>query len=207
MGGIGVQRSLYLVQGLRDKGYEPVVLTVAEDDITRLGSKMDEGPLEQLVSEGIQIIRVPSGQPDGLINLFKRLRLYRVLWTMFYPWFWERYSFWPKSAQDKALELIDSLGIRLVYSSSAPYTAMELAFRLKKIRPELKWVNDIRDPWTEHFGWIWPSKLHWYIARGMEKRFLRESDHVVVVSREMQRFYTERGLVDETRVSKITNAH
>ena len=188
-------------------GYDPVVLTVDKEDISRLDSKMDDSPLEELTTEGIQIIRIPSGQPYRLISLFQRLRLYRFLWTFFYPWFWERYSFWPKSAFVQALDLVDALDIRLIYSSSAPYTAMDLAYRLKKRRPDLKWVNDIRDPWTEHFGWTWPSKLHWHIARRMEKRFLGASDHVVVVSREMKRFYTERGLVPDERISEITNAY
>jgi hypothetical protein len=102
------------------------------------------------------------------------------------------------------MELIKEEGIDLVYSSSAPYTAMELACQIKKATG-IKWVNDIRDPWTEHFGWVWPTKLHWYWSRWKERKMMSSSDRIVVVSPEMKTYYSERGMLPERQIKVITN--
>jgi glycosyltransferase involved in cell wall biosynthesis len=205
-GGIGVQRSIALVKGLSARGYEPIVLTVSLEDIKRIKAKWDEEPLKELETLNIQIHRVHSGQPYRLIERMISWRLYRVLWTLAYPWFWERFSFWPKHALSKALELIKEEGIELIYSSSAPYTAMELASHVKK-RTGIKWVNDIRDPWTEHFGWVWPTKLHWFWSRWKERKMMADSDEIVVVSPEMKRYYLERSLCSKEHIHVITNGY
>jgi len=203
-GGIGVQRSIALVKGLRGQGYDPIVLTVSKSDVTSTGARVDEGPLNELIEMGIQIHRVHSGQPYQLLEIIIRWKLYRLLWTLAYPWFWERFSFWPKTAHALASELIKEHDIKLIYSSSAPYTAMELAKNLRKTH-DLKWVNDIRDPWTEHFGWVWPTRLHWYWSRWKERRMMKWSDAIVVVSPEMKRYYVDRVILPAEHIHVISN--
>jgi glycosyltransferase involved in cell wall biosynthesis len=203
-GGIGVQRSIALVKGLRLEGYEPIVLTVSKTDIQRVGSRIYEAPMLKFLEMGIEIHRVHAGQPYDVTDYLIKKRLYRFLWTFGYPWFWERFSFWPKNALAKASELIEQEKIELIYSSSAPYTAMELAMRLKR-KHQVKWVNDIRDPWTEHFGWIWPSKLHWIWSRWKEKRMLKHSDRIVVVTPEMKEYYGNRKYLNPDNIHVITN--
>jgi len=203
-GGIGVQRSIALVKGLRRRGYDPIVLTVSKDDVAANTSKTDDRPLLELQEMGIQIERVDSKQPYEFVKKAMRFKLYRLVWTFAFPLFWERYSFWPKQAMAKASQIISEENIELVYSSSAPYTAMELATKLKK-KHDLSWVNDIRDPWTEHFGWVWPSKLHWFWSRWKERSMMRHSDAMVVVSPEMKRFYVKRGILPESKIHVVTN--
>ncbi len=200
MGGIGVNRSVNFVHHLRKFGYEPVVLTVEEKVLHQLEYKIDEQLLKGL-PEGIMIHRAPDLMPHGLVKLLMKLKVYRLFWYIFYPLLWEPAALWPFSAYRSAVKLIREHDIKLIYTSSGPYSAMMLGAMLKWWQP-VKWVADIRDPYTEHYG-IWPSKLHWHFSRWMEKIFFRLPDRLIVVTPEMERIYQRRKL--HPKLAIITN--
>lgn len=60
----------------------------------------------------------------------------------------DRYWTWRYSATKEAKGLIEKYGIDIVYTSSSPYTTLQIGIELKTLFPNLKWVADYRDPLT-----------------------------------------------------------
>lgn len=204
-GGPGVQRSVNFVKHLREFGYEPVVLTVDEQSVRASGGLTDESLLRS-VPEGIEIVRTPSYEPVGFVKAAIRLRLYRFFWFFFYGIFWESSARWSSKVYPLAAELIRKHGIRLVYTSSGPFSVMELG---KKLKEELgvKWVADLRDPFTDAYAWDFPSKFHWKNRRRFEERVFPSADKLIVNTPEVRKLYLARKLSTESRMTCITNGY
>ena len=204
-GGPGVHRSINLVKHLRVYGYEPIVLTINEADIKAGGYDWDESLLKGL-PEDLTIYRVPSHEPLGFIQKTTRLKLFRLFWFFFYPFLWERPARWPAKTLKKAEELVKKHQIKLVYTSSGPFSAALLGLKLKKSMG-LKWVADLRDPFTDGYQWDFPSKMHWKLARYFEKLFLSKSDHLIVNTPTVKRLMVNRAVHYPDKISAIGNGY
>jgi hypothetical protein len=204
-GGPGVTRSLNFVNHLHKFGYEPIVLTITEEDLRAGKYEWDES-LKKQIPAGMEVHRVPSGEPFGLRTKLMKWKLFRLFWFFLYPKFWERTAEWPKSAMPKAEELIRKHGIKLVYTSSAPYASALLCYRLKK-KLGVRWVADFRDPFTDGYQWDFPSKLHWYLARSIEKKILNTADHLVVNTPEVKKLMLSRDILNNDKITAITNGN
>ena len=202
-GGAGVQRSVKLVKNLRDFGYEPVVLTINESDIKAGGYTYDESLLKQL-PENIIIERTPSFEPIDTIKNLTRLKLYRLAWFFRFKKYWERSALWPDSVFPKAVELISKHNIRLVYTTSGPFSSLLLG---KRLQAELgvKWVADLRDPYTDAYAWDFPSKFHWRKQRRFEQEVIPLADKLILNTPETRKLFIKRGLTTEEKSVCITN--
>lgn len=60
----------------------------------------------------------------------------------------DRYWTWKKSAIREAKKLIGRYNIQFIYTSSSPYTTLEIGTELKSYFPNIKWIADYRDPLT-----------------------------------------------------------
>lgn len=206
LGGPGVNRAMQFAKHLSEEGYELHVLTVAIQDIEEGAYPPDYTLLDKLPKD-LKIHRVSIAQPKGLRNFFIKLKLFRVLWYLLYPLFWEPSARWPRRCLKDALEIIDREGIRLVWSSAGPFAAAQLGAMIRKRRPQVRWVCDLRDPFTDTYTFQWPSKLHWYLCRWMEARIFGRADKVVVVTPGMKRLYLKRGIVKPEKITVITNGY
>ncbi len=204
-GGPGVHRSINLVKYLREFGYEPVVLTVSAEDVKAGGHQFDQ-TLCDLIPEGIHIERTPSYEPVRLIRLLTKLRLFRIAWFLFYPLFWEWSARWSKKVFPVAESLIRKHNIRLVYTSSGPFSVMGLGKKLKE-KTGVKWVVDLRDPYTDAYAWDFPSKFHWLGRRRFERKTFSAADRLIVNTPEVLRLYIERGLTTVNKSVCITNGY
>ncbi|MCK6640120.1 MAG: glycosyltransferase [Bacteroidia bacterium] len=204
-GGAGVQRSVKLVSHLREFGYEPIVLTVREEDVVKGGYPRDESLLLKL-PEGIKIVRTPSYEPIDLINKLVRWRLFRAAWFFCYGRFWERSAAWPSKVLPEAEKLIREHNIRLVYTTSGPFSSLQLGLALKKSMG-VKWVADLRDPYTDAYAWDFPSKWHWLLQRKFENKTIPEADKVILNTPEVQKLFIARGLTTSAKSVCITNGY
>jgi hypothetical protein len=204
-GGPGVHRSLNFVNHLRSCGYEPVVLTVTEEDLRKGNYEWDES-LKTRIPKDMEVHRCSSGENFFLRRVLMKLRLFRLFWFFLYPFFWERTAGWPRAAMPRALELIQQHNISLVYTSSAPFASAWLGYRLKK-KTGIRWVADLRDPFTDGYQWDFPSRMHWLFMRRMEKRTLNMADHLVVNTPEVRKLMLEKGILNAEKISAITNAY
>ncbi|MCB9233628.1 MAG: glycosyltransferase [Bacteroidia bacterium] len=204
MGGPGVTRSIHFVNHLGKFGYEPIVLTLDEESIRQGPHKMDPGLLNQIPAD-LKIVRTPAGKMPGWARLLQKARLFRVAWFLAFPKFFEPSSRWPFEALPVAEKLIKEENIKLVYTSSGPFSALLLGFILKTRNPELKWVADLRDPWTDGYMWKWPGKLQYNWSRRMEKKWLNGADKLVVNTPEVKKLYLKRDLLPAEKMEVITN--
>lgn len=204
-GGAGVQRSVQLVKHLREFGYEPVVLTVNEEDIKRGGYQFDAG-LSDLIPKDVLVERTPSYEPVALSRFLTRMRIYRFAWYFFYPFFWERSARWSGKVYPVAADLIRKHNIRLVYTSSGPFSVLELGKKLKE-QLGVKWVADLRDPYTDAYAWDFPSKLHWQNRRKFEHRIFPAADKLILNTPSTHQLYLERGLTTSQKSVCITNGY
>ena len=204
MGGPGTNRSVQFVRHLPTYGYRPVVLTVSLDDVAASRYAQDTSLLEQLAD--VEIIRTRTGEPRRLRRFCTRLRIFRLLWFFLYPLFWEKDALWPLAAYPTARRVIRDRNIQLVYTTSGPYAALLLGYLLKKTMG-VRWIADVRDPYSDGFWWQWPSKLHWIISRRVERFLFHAADKVVVNTPEVERLYRTTSFVPAETLTCITNGY
>jgi glycosyltransferase involved in cell wall biosynthesis len=204
-GGPGVQRSVKLVSYLKECGYDPIVLTINKEDNYLFNGLVDETLLES-IDKTISIVRTPSGIPYKLTSMFYKLKVYRFFWYFMYPFFWEQSARWPYKTYAKAKEIIEEHDIQLVYTSSGPFSVMQLGYWLQK-KTTVKWVADLRDPFTDAYAWRFPSKLHWYFSRAFERRYFSKPDCLIVNTPEVKKLFISRNIVSKDKIEVVTNGY
>lgn len=205
MGGPGVTRSLNFVKHLRDYGYEPIVITIPREDIQSSGYPLDETLLQQVPS-GIEIIRIATREPRKFRSALQKLKLFRLAWFFLYPLFWERSARWPSNVVRHVGDLIQQHNIRLVYTSCGPFSSALIGKQLKE-KYGLKWVADLRDPFTDAYAWQFPGKLHWYFARRMEKKIFSQADKLIMNTNAARELFVKRGIHHPESIITITNGY
>ena len=203
-GGAGVQRCLKFVKHLGHFNVEPTVITVAVDQATY--PVLDESLLAE-VSPDVHVIRTKTSEPfesykkltgravpyGGFANegkpglMQKALRFVRG--NLFIPdprRGWNRHAL---AAVEKLLATGEQFDA--VLTSSPPHSTQLIGLELKR-RHGLRWLADMRDPWTDIYYY---KDLHhtllasWLDAR-YERRVLTEADAVLVTSPETKRLFS-----------------
>ena len=106
-------------------------------------------------ADSIQVGRAKTEDTTTAIDMLKeplRASYANLLHnTLYQP---DRYRFWKKTALKKARQILQEESIDLVFTSSLPFTTLEIGLELKK-KFSVKWVSDQRDPLTytqKHFS-------------------------------------------------------
>ncbi|WP_426059993.1 glycosyltransferase family 4 protein [Hymenobacter sp. B1770] len=202
-GGAGVQRCLKFVKHLGHFGVEPTVITV---DPTQATYPVRDQSLEAEVPAGVRVIRTATSEPfesykkltgravpyGGFANegkpgtVQKALRFVRG--NLFIPdprRGWNRHAL---AAVEKLLAAGEKFDA--VLTSSPPHSTQLIGLELKK-RHGLRWLADMRDPWTDIYYY---KDLHhtplaaWLDAR-YERQVLTQADAVLVTSPETKRLF------------------
>ena len=212
-GGSGVQRWLKFVKYFRDFGIEPIVLTVAPEFAAL--PNIDES-LEHEIPIGIEVHKTRAKSPfgfykkikkgavpnsgfagEGKANLFDNLFRF-IRGNFFIP---DARIGWNKFALEKARELIHLHTIDTVITSSPPHSTQLIGLQLKK-EFNLKWLADLRDPWTEIYYNKLLFRTNW--AKKIDYRYeqacLQNADTLIVVSEDIKRRFGE---ARETILEKI----
>ena len=203
-GGSGVQRWLKFVKYFRDFGIEPIVLTVAPEFAAL--PNIDES-LEHEIPAGIEVHKTRAKSPFGFYkkikkgavpnsgfagekkaNLFDNLFRF-IRGNFFIP---DARIGWNKFALEKARELIHLHAIDTVITSSPPHSTQLIGLQLKK-EFKLKWLADLRDPWTEIYYNKLLFRTNW--AKKIDYRYeqacLQNADTLIVVSEDIKRRFGE----------------
>ena len=202
-GGAGVQRCLKFVKHLGHFGVEATVITVDAGQATY--PVRDESLLAE-VPAGVRVIRTATTEPfesykkltgravpyGGFANegkpglMQKALRFVRG--NLFIPdprRGWNRHALAAVEQLLAAGEQFDA-----VLTSSPPHSTQLIGLELKK-RHGLRWLADLRDPWTDIYYY---KDLHhtplaaWLDAR-YERQVLTQADAVLVTSPETKRLF------------------
>lgn len=140
MGGAGVQRSVKFVKHLRKFDYEPVVLTRKMEKI----EVRDETFLKD-IPKGVKVFRTKAFEPTELTGVLRIPG--KVINKFLIP---DGRRLWAESSKKTAVELMKKENIDYIYTTSAPYSSHLLGLYVKRQMPEVKWIVDFRDEWTNN---------------------------------------------------------
>ena len=198
-GGIAVRRWMGLANTLSEKGVEVHVLTI--DPASAAYQHVDESLADE-IEEGIVVHRVkafnpfavikkvaPSAIPgaafsesksSGLLGLLGRL-LTVLRSHVFIP---DPRKTWVRNAIKKGCTLVDDYGLQTVITTSPPHSVQLIGQGIKRARPNVQWMADFRDPWTDIFYYerLGHSAVSRRIDTAMERRVLQQADQVLAVS-------------------------
>jgi glycosyltransferase involved in cell wall biosynthesis len=216
-GGAGVQRNLKFVKYLSQLDAEPIVITVDADKASY--PVTDPGLLKD-VPAGIKIHRTNSFEPlklisslagkekiphAGFANQKKNRPINRLMrWVrgnFFIP---DARKGWVNYAFAKACEIIGAERIDTVIISSPPHSSQLIGLKLKrKFGPSLRWIADMRDPWTDvyYYNDLLPGKSARAKDEQYEREVLEKCDVVVVVSDDIKRLFASKS--EKVPASKI----
>ena len=162
-GGSGVQRWLKFVKYLDQAGWETFVLTPDNPSFA-----VSDPSLLQDIPSNTEVLRLPiwepydtffklsalfgkkkPGTPDlistGKKSLFQRISGW-VRGNLFIP---DPRIFWVKPAAAFLNEVVKSNNIDKIITTGPPHSIHLIGLKLKKKNPNLKWIADFRDPWSQ----------------------------------------------------------
>lgn len=217
-GGAGVQRWLKFTKYLPSSGWLPVVLTVNPEYAAypfRDPSLYGEIPLDVEVhrTKALNFFalynrdqsKIPhagfaSGSEKGLRSKISRF----IRGNFFIPdprRGWNRYAF------RKACELIKDENITHVITTSPPHSTQLIGLRLKRRFPDITWVADMRDPWTDiyYYDMFRPSLPARMLDRQMEKMVLSRADTVITVGQTLASILAGKAEDIEKKIHVLPN--
>lgn len=213
-GGPGVQRVLKFVKYLPALGWTPIILTVADGEYPAIDETLEaEIPEECIVYktsffEPTQIYRRFTGMkaedkiPVAVVSeksttWKKKLAAY-VRLNFFIP---DAKIGWLRPAVKQGLQIIEEHQPEIIFSSSPPPTVHLIAKRLAR-HSKLKWVADLRDPWSKiHYYRNNRSRLASSFDGSLEHRTLKAADQLITVSPD----FTQLILAPEAHFEIIPN--
>jgi glycosyltransferase involved in cell wall biosynthesis len=219
-GGAGVQRWLKFSKYLPEFGWDPIILTV---DQTYAAYPVTDNSLADDLPSTVKVFttpatnyfniykkdksRIPSaGFANNVDNTFKGKLFRFVRGNFFIP---DPRRGWNKYAFKKACELIETAGIRHVITTSPPHSTQLIGLKIKKRYPAIKWIADLRDPWTDiyYYKQFYPTIVSKAIDLKYEKSVLKKSDKIITVGASLKTLFSTKipGLERKTEV--ITNGY
>ena len=219
-GGAGVQRWLKFSKYLPQYGWEPVILTV---DPVFAAYPVTDKSLAGEVPHDLKVFTTPAidyfsiykkdkskipsaGFANNVDNSYKGKLLRFIRGNFFIP---DPRRGWNGYAFKKACEIIESEGIRHVITTSPPHSSQLIGLKLKNKYPHIKWVADLRDPWTDiyYYSQFYPTFFSRALDRWYEKRVLRESDLVFTVGNSLKKLFSSKIKEADGKTEVITNGH
>lgn len=201
MGGSGVQRSIKFVKNLRAFDYEPVVFTRE----TSTAQLLDETMLKD-VPKDVQIIRTKAYEPSEKTGPLKIIG--KIISKLLIP---DSSIIWALKSKQTLINLIKEQNIDLIYTTSAPYSDHLLGVIIKNAIPNIKWVADFRDEWTNNpYTLDNPhNPIRTKIEKNMEKNVLKNADFIVTNTPIMMRNFIKNNkeILLENKITVIPNGY
>ena len=219
-GGAGVQRWLRFSKYLPEHGWEPVILTI---DPKYAAYPVLDVSLEKDVPKEVKVAKtkatdwfsfyasdkskVPSAGFAKTNDNSLKEKLFRFIrGNFFIP---DPRKGWNKFAFRKACEIIESEGISNVITTSPPHSTQLIGLKIKKKYPGIKWIADLRDPWTDiyYYEQFYPTIISKRIDSCYEKKVLKESDRIITVGPSLKSLFSSRLNSKTDKIEVITNGY
>lgn len=185
MGFSGVQRTAKFVKYLVDFNWEPTVLTIKP----KYYYAFDDVLLKEIEERGIRIIRTGSKDPTQKVFNQKKIKsdflrkvLNRISQTFFLP---DNKRSWIKPALKEARKLLSSESFDIIFATAPPYTDFLIGAKLKK-EFNIPLILDYRDAWLDDGLSFYPTPIHRWIVKGMERKVLNLSDKIIAYTRQIK---------------------
>lgn len=179
--GVGSKRVSHFIQGLNAQHQQVWVMTVDPNCLEGLHRVYGQ------LSEGAQPLTDPGVIYTPLALLGKPITHRLRKWVVFralihFASFPDPQIYWALPTYQRALRLIDTEKPDFVVTTSSPFTAHLIGLMLKKKRSNIRWLVDFRDEWTDNPLIRFPSAIHRWFARVLERQILKRADTVISVS-------------------------
>lgn len=192
-GGSGVQRWLKFVKYLPQFGVTPYVFTPENPSF----DLRDESLRKDVPAEA-EVIHFPIWEPYGIGKkvggqslsnaptsknsggLFKNI----ITWMRGNLLFPDPRIFWVRPSVQFLDSFLRDNQIDIIITTGPPHSIHLMGQRLKKKNPNLKWIADFRDPWSE-WGMLLSFKLTTWahnVHKRMERKVLVQANRVVTIT-------------------------
>ena len=116
---------------------------------------------------------------------------------------------WAEGSKKAVINLIKEEGIDLIYTTSAPYSDHLLGRYIKRTMPQIKWVADFRDEWTNNpYTLDNPyNPIRTNIEKKMEYSVLTEADALITNTPVMRRNFVENNSLKGDNFYTIPNGY
>jgi glycosyltransferase involved in cell wall biosynthesis len=218
-GGAGVQRWVKFIKYFKDQNINPFILSVDPDFASY--PVIDKSLIND-IPENTNVYLTKTNEPysfykkinnnqtpyagfanEGRPNFFQKIARF-IRGNFFIP---DSRKGWNNFAYKKAVEILEKENIDTVITTSPPHSTQLIGLKLKETQ-NIKWIADLRDPWTDIY--YYKSMLHTKWAKqkdlNYEKRVIEKSDKVVVVSDSIKQLLLNKSnLVKESKIHIIPN--
>lgn len=218
--GAGVQRWLKFAKYLPASGWEPVILTV---DPGYAAYPANDNSLLKEISSDLKVFRtratdwfriyrkdksrIPSaGFASNSDNSFTGRLIRFIRGNFFIP---DPRKGWNRFAISQACKLIEAGNIRHIVTTSPPHSTQLIGLELKKRYPEIVWIADLRDPWTDIY--YYDSFYHTPPARKIDAKYEQEvllhADRIITVGKSLKNSFCAKLPGIEGKTVVITNGY
>jgi glycosyltransferase involved in cell wall biosynthesis len=217
-GGAGVQRWLKFSKYLPEFGWEPLILTIDPDFAAY---PVTDSSLASDVPQDLRVFktratdyfsifkkdrsRIPSaGFANSVNNTLKGKIMRFIRGNFFIP---DPRKGWNRFAFKKACELISSEGIKHIITTSPPHSTQLIGLKLKEKFPGIKWIADLRDPWTDiyYYDQFYPTLLSKFIDSHLEIKVLKNADKIITVGEALKKHFAAKVPLVEKKSIVIHN--
>lgn len=222
-GGPGVQRWLKLSKYMAEQGCKVYVVTV---DPERGTYPLRDESLAADVHPNVYVIRTNTSEQfgaykkatgnsevpfSGFANESEKVSFIQKLarfarGNFFVP---DARRGWNKHAYQAAARLIEEHGIENVITSSPPHSTQLVGQRLKK-NFGVKWIADMRDPWTDiyYYRRFYPTAFTRMREARMEAKVLIEADAILTVSNALKKLFASKDTaINESKIHVLPNGY
>ncbi|MGZ3901061.1 MAG: glycosyl transferase family 1, partial [Bacteroidia bacterium] len=226
-GGAGVQRWLKFVKYLREFGWEPVVYTALNGEMPVM-----DYSLQKDIPKNLTVLKTEIWEPYSIYKKFigrkkndkinasflsenKKTGLAEKIsvWIRGNYFIPDARKFWIKPSIEYLTTYVQKYGIKHIISSGPPHSMHMIALGVKKNLPEVKWIADFRDPWTniDFYEKLMLGKRADKKHHEMELNVLQNADRIVSVgqtmSDEFHEMFLKAGGTATNKFKVITNGY
>lgn len=199
IGGSGVQRSVKFVKYLPKFNYEPIVFTREAQN-----SKILDETLLKDIPKNTKIIRTrayETSEKNGILKI-----PFKIISKIMIP---DSARIWCEKSKKKAIQIVKKEKIRIIYTTSAPYSDHLLGLYIKKKMPYIKWIADFRDEWTNNpYTLDNPHNLiRTKIEKNMEKNVLFKADYLITNTPVMKENFIKNSCILGNNFYVISNGY
>lgn len=183
----GVQRTVKFAKYLSKFGWMPTILTVEPTGYYAF----DETLLQETIEAGIKIVRTKSFDVNhmfkkrGIVKMpSERMRkILQFLGDVFFiP---DTKIGWKSSAIKAASSVLKEERYDLIFATAPPQTDFLIGVELKR-KFGIPLVVDYRDAWLDYPFKYFPTPLHRFWHKRLEKRVLKAADRIIVTHRRVK---------------------
>lgn len=195
-GGPGVQRWLKFAKYLPDFGWKPIIYTPENPNYPIV----DDTLLDE-VPENIEMVKTPIWEPYQLAEkLSKKNKKFKagqfdvgknqsfmaklsifVRGNFFIP---DARKYWVNPSTKYLKDYLTKNNINVLVTTGPPHSMHLIGLNLKKELPNLKWIADFRDPWTEisYYKHLKLTKFADKKHRNLERQVFENADITLATS-------------------------